>query len=809
MNDNPFTLGLQYITLATSLDQQGDTESALQYYLLAIEVIDQVKSVSQTTDQHSLEQLSAQFKDRVNEIQAELLAAGVEAKRPSVDSGPMHQSLSASMPTADSRSTEDKLVSSLAKRGFDETRIRHGIEQLRSIGLDIEDSKFEEILADHTAETLHYLAEKEKRHSSEPQEPPPPYHYQHQHVPQPSFATQQHHPSFTSQERFVPSTPNYYNQPPIAYPYQPTLPNMYYQQPLQSPPAQWSQPHQPSVPLYPAVLTTEEQLLQQLQQQQHELQRQQEQLQDLLRKCTAQEFQNQPAMNPSNPIHGFNNVPLRHEASTVQWPSIPSHLPESVSAPLMRESSRASLSQTTPTLQPATSTKETPSKNSTLAPLWVPDESVSECPLCAEPFTLFFRRHHCRACGKVVCGLCSNYQYQLYGGEPLRVCKLCYKELTGKKLEDSLVMQTAQLSIAVAKNVKVFPQSAYELFINAVIQRVPINEQRASALSSVTSWSTQDIQEMAHAYKLFCTGDLSTFASDDPTSEGSVDLSYCEFQNIMGLLGYSETGTPSPFISWIFTGFGASHDRISFSGYVHTLNLLFHGDQVSGLKWAYSSLKAHESQGELWESPTISYAHLVHAMESINSILSSFGLDPEARAIKFRRAKEGMFNLGLDAEIGPLTFASGIHTKAILDAYLTSPDNVETESNRPWVGYPLVDESQVKKRYGNALFPGHMNFNLGIYLALGIQKSVEAMKLHYSLLKQLIDQPQPEKSDSVDAEGWVILEKRPLSSGPLNSWVAQAVTKSYVYKLPPIPYLCVTFFLFSLFLLFSLISLIF
>jgi hypothetical protein len=40
-----------------------------------------------------------------------------------------------------------------------------------------------------------------------------------------------------------------------------------------------------------------------------------------------------------------------------------------------------------------------------LAPSWVPDEAVVECPLCKEPFTFFFRRHHCRACGKVVCGL--------------------------------------------------------------------------------------------------------------------------------------------------------------------------------------------------------------------------------------------------------------------------------------------------------------------------------------------------------------------------------------------------------------------
>lgn len=41
-------------------------------------------------------------------------------------------------------------------------------------------------------------------------------------------------------------------------------------------------------------------------------------------------------------------------------------------------------------------------------PLWQEDEQVSECFLCHTGFTLFFRRHHCRKCGRVVCGNCSS-----------------------------------------------------------------------------------------------------------------------------------------------------------------------------------------------------------------------------------------------------------------------------------------------------------------------------------------------------------------------------------------------------------------
>lgn len=44
---------------------------------------------------------------------------------------------------------------------------------------------------------------------------------------------------------------------------------------------------------------------------------------------------------------------------------------------------------------------------------WQDDASVSRCPFCQQEFTGYtFRRHHCRTCGRVVCGDpvtgCSN-----------------------------------------------------------------------------------------------------------------------------------------------------------------------------------------------------------------------------------------------------------------------------------------------------------------------------------------------------------------------------------------------------------------
>ncbi|NXL49443.1 FGD2 protein, partial [Podilymbus podiceps] len=74
------------------------------------------------------------------------------------------------------------------------------------------------------------------------------------------------------------------------------------------------------------------------------------------------------------------------------------------------------------------------------APQWVRDNLVSMCMRCKEPFNAIVRRrHHCRACGYVVCARCSDYRAELqYDGNRLnRVCQECYVFLTGRVvLED-------------------------------------------------------------------------------------------------------------------------------------------------------------------------------------------------------------------------------------------------------------------------------------------------------------------------------------------------------------------------------------
>lgn len=66
---------------------------------------------------------------------------------------------------------------------------------------------------------------------------------------------------------------------------------------------------------------------------------------------------------------------------------------------------------------------------------WMPDQSCRVCYECDTPFSLFNRRHHCRICGRVFCGRCTQNtlpiaDVQLGIGqesERVRACNFCFK----------------------------------------------------------------------------------------------------------------------------------------------------------------------------------------------------------------------------------------------------------------------------------------------------------------------------------------------------------------------------------------------
>ncbi|XP_039663844.1 FYVE, RhoGEF and PH domain-containing protein 6-like isoform X2 [Perca fluviatilis] len=71
------------------------------------------------------------------------------------------------------------------------------------------------------------------------------------------------------------------------------------------------------------------------------------------------------------------------------------------------------------------------------APIWIPDPRTTMCMICTCEFTLTWRRHHCRACGKVVCQSCSSNKYGLeyLKNQLARVCDQCFPVLQQQKSE--------------------------------------------------------------------------------------------------------------------------------------------------------------------------------------------------------------------------------------------------------------------------------------------------------------------------------------------------------------------------------------
>ncbi|KAH8876547.1 Early endosome antigen 1 isoform 5 [Schistosoma japonicum] len=62
---------------------------------------------------------------------------------------------------------------------------------------------------------------------------------------------------------------------------------------------------------------------------------------------------------------------------------------------------------------------------------WTKDDEALTCFSCNCEFSLSTRRHHCRNCGGIFCQHCSsNRASTTFSKDPVRVCQMCYKELT-------------------------------------------------------------------------------------------------------------------------------------------------------------------------------------------------------------------------------------------------------------------------------------------------------------------------------------------------------------------------------------------
>ncbi|KAG0034410.1 hypothetical protein BGZ81_004891 [Podila clonocystis] len=80
------------------------------------------------------------------------------------------------------------------------------------------------------------------------------------------------------------------------------------------------------------------------------------------------------------------------------------------------------------------------------APVWIPDQSATRCMICSEEFgTLFRRKHHCRACGKVVCHSCSSRTILIKAGNSEKEGRACDECIDTMFPEDAHMAQVNPL----------------------------------------------------------------------------------------------------------------------------------------------------------------------------------------------------------------------------------------------------------------------------------------------------------------------------------------------------------------------------
>jgi len=78
--------------------------------------------------------------------------------------------------------------------------------------------------------------------------------------------------------------------------------------------------------------------------------------------------------------------------------------------------------------------------------LWVPDGKHKNCQLCIADFNFQTRKHHCRACGALSCGACTEKKMLLSKGakKTERVCDGCFNRLMSAAQQRGYAMRKTQ-----------------------------------------------------------------------------------------------------------------------------------------------------------------------------------------------------------------------------------------------------------------------------------------------------------------------------------------------------------------------------
>ncbi|XP_035531320.1 FYVE, RhoGEF and PH domain-containing protein 6 isoform X2 [Morone saxatilis] len=166
------------------------------------------------------------------------------------------------------------------------------------------------------------------------------------------------------------------------------------------------------------------------------------------------------------------------------------------------------------------------------APIWIPDLRATMCMICTCEFTLTWRRHHCRACGKVVCQACSANKYYLeyLKNQPARVCDHCFAKLQ----ENS--DRCASTSVSPIKS-GAFPFTRKQKKIPAALKEVSASTENSS-MSGYLNRSKGNKKQWKRLWFVIKNKVLYTYAASE-------DVAALESQPLLGFFLREEKNGPA------------------------------------------------------------------------------------------------------------------------------------------------------------------------------------------------------------------------------------------------------------------------
>jgi hypothetical protein len=129
-----------------------------------------------------------------------------------------------------------------------------------------------------------------------------------------------------------------------------------------------------------------------------------------------------------------------------------------------------------------------------IAPIWTPDSHSNSCTVCQAAFSMFYRRHHCRHCGSLVCDTCSSYRSMIpeVSSAPVRVCKSCH-DLLAEEVDDKRRSTTSVSSTSSGGGLAAMMRRGSSMFGFSKETPVPSSETSAHSKPKLRRASTIDI----------------------------------------------------------------------------------------------------------------------------------------------------------------------------------------------------------------------------------------------------------------------------------------------------------------------------